>query len=342
MKFSTDKEKINKKEIIEFEKPTLMLPKCRLSENKMGLEFDDHITHGELISIGKMLKTFEGAVQFWIGDWINANWGKYEHGKYEEAEKLGYEKKTLENYASTSRSIECSLRREDLTHSHHELVTKFTPEQQKGWLQKTVENEWSYRELSSAIREESKSETPELPAGKFGIIYADPPWKFETWSEKGKGRSAEQHYPTMPLEDIKNLSVNELAYENCALFLWAVSPMLPQALEVMESWGFIYKTVAFTWIKEDTKGDIFKGLGFWTRSNAEFCLLGTRGMPKRNSSDVSQIIISKREEHSKKPDEIRDRIVELMGDLPRIELFARNERKGWVSWGNENYFKRWK
>jgi len=301
----------------------------------MGLEFEKNITFEELADIGKKIKVMEGAVQFWIGDWINANWGKYEHGKYDEAEELGYEKDVVRDCDYVSNNVKSAVRTADLSWTHHKVVAPLPEKEQKEWLDKAVENDWSTRELSSAIREENKPEPIELPVGKFGILYADPPWEFETWSEKGKGRSAEQHYPTMALEDIKELPVGELAHTDCALFLWATSPMLPQALEVMEAWGFTYKTVAFTWVKEEAKGDIFKGLGFWTRSNAEFCLLGTKGTPKRKSSDVSQIIISKREEHSKKPDEIRDRIVKLIGDLPRIELFARQHFEGWDVWGNE-------
>lgn len=170
---------------------------------------------------------------------------------------------------------------------------------------------------------------------RYRIIYADPPWRFEAWSNKGKGRSAEKHYDTMPLEDIKKLPVGKLADKDCALFIWAVSPMLPQALEVIKSWEFEYKTVAFTWIKKDMMGKIFNGLGFWTRANAEFCLLATKGSPKRASKDVSQIVITKKRQHSRKPDEVRELIVKLMGDIPRIELFARHRFEGWSALGNE-------
>lgn len=171
---------------------------------------------------------------------------------------------------------------------------------------------------------------------KYSVILADPPWAFRAWSDKGKGRSAEQHYPTMRLEDIKALPVADLAAGDCVLFLWATFPMLREALEVAEAWGFVYKTVAFTWVKENRKSPgLFWGLGYWTRANAEVCLLATRGSPKRQSAAVHQVILSPVERHSKKPDEVRERIAALMGDVPRVELFARQETPGWDVWGNE-------
>lgn len=156
------------------------------------------------------------------------------------------------------------------------------------------------------------------------------------WSRKGAGRSAETHYPTMRMEDIKALPVGELAARDCALFLWITLPMLREAWSVMEAWGFRFKTVAFVWIKTNRKSPgLFWGMGYWTRANAELCLLATRGHPRRQARNVHQVIISPVEEHSKKPDEARHRIEALMGDVPRIELFARQSPPGWDVWGNE-------
>ena len=118
--------------------------------------------------------------------------------------------------------------------------------------------------------------------------------------------------------------------------MWATFPQLPEALRLIKAWGFSFKTVAFVWLKLNRKSPTwFYGLGYWTRGNAEICLLAKRGHPKRYSRSVHQFIISPIEEHSKKPEEARRRIVELMGDLPRIELFARQKADGWDVWGNE-------
>lgn len=168
------------------------------------------------------------------------------------------------------------------------------------------------------------------------MIYADPPWAYRVWSKKGNGRSAESHYPTMSIEEIADLPVKKLADENCALFLWVTFPLLKEIWKVIDAWGFTYKSVAFVWIKQNKKADsLFWGMGYWTRANAEICILATKGSPKRYSKRVHQVIVSHIEEHSKKPEEARRRIEQLMGDVPRIELFARRETPGWDVWGNE-------
>lgn len=171
---------------------------------------------------------------------------------------------------------------------------------------------------------------------KYKVIYADPPWAYRVWSKKGAGRSAEAHYPTMSMDAIKALPVADLADKDCALFLWVTFPMLKEAWGVMDAWGFTFKTVAFVWVKRNRRSEgLFTGMGYWTRANAEICLLATRGHPKRHARNVHQVIISHVEEHSKKPDEARRRIEALMGDVPRIELFARQHPLGWDVWGNE-------
>jgi Transcriptional activator, adenine-specific DNA methyltransferase len=170
----------------------------------------------------------------------------------------------------------------------------------------------------------------------YEICYADPPWQYKAWSKKGQGRNAESHYPTMTIEDICTLPVSSITAENCILFMWVTFPVLPDAFRVIEAWEFSYKTVAFTWCKRNRKSPSwFWGMGHWTRANAEICLLATKGKPKRISGGVHQIIDTPVEQHSKKPDVTRDKILELVGDLPRIELFARQATPGWDVWGNE-------
>ena len=171
---------------------------------------------------------------------------------------------------------------------------------------------------------------------KYQIIYADPPWNFNFQKRKGLSDNAKDRlYPTMSGEDIVNLSVVDLADENCVLFLWIMNSELPLALRVIESWGFKYKTVAFTWAKITKNGKFHFGGGNWTRSNPELCLIATKGKPKRISASVRNLNVLPLREHSRKPDEIRNAIVELCGDLPRVELFSRQYHKGWDVWGNE-------
>ena len=174
-----------------------------------------------------------------------------------------------------------------------------------------------------------------LPNKKYGVIYADPPWSFKTYSEKGKDRSPEQHYPVLSIADIIRLPVDRIAKDNAVLLMWVVDPLLDQAFKVIDAWGFKYKTVGFTWAKSNkTKPGFFTGLGYWTRGNPEMCLLATKGKPKRLSKSVPQLVIDQRREHSKKPDIMYKHIENLL-EGPYIELFARQKVSGWDAWGNE-------
>jgi len=179
----------------------------------------------------------------------------------------------------------------------------------------------------------------QFPNKKYRIIYADPPWKYGCWyqSEKVK-RNAADHYDVMKSEDLQLLPVGSISEDNSVLFMWVTYPCLPQGLELLKAWGFRYSTVAFTWVKRNKKADTwFFGLGNYTRANAEVCLLGVKGSKSlpRLSHRVPQICDARITEHSQKPSEIRGRIVSLFGDLPRIELFARQRTEGWDCWGNE-------
>lgn len=177
---------------------------------------------------------------------------------------------------------------------------------------------------------------------RYGVIYTDPPWRFANFSRKGEGRNAVAHYDCMSFEQICALPVSELAAKDCALFLWATDPLLPQALEVIRAWGFTYRTVGFYWAKLNRRADLtsfsaddfFTGLGYWTRANVEQCLLATRGTPPRLAKDVKRLVVSPRREHSRKPDEVFDRIRRLVGG-PYLELFSRNSREGWDCWGDQ-------
>lgn len=148
--------------------------------------------------------------------------------------------------------------------------------------------------------------------------------------------SVTDHYPVMSIDDIANMPVQDLADDNCVLFMWVTLPKLNEFMKVINGWGFEYKTTAFVWVKKNKKADsFFMGLGRWTRANPEICVLATKGNISRKSNAVRQLQVFPIERHSKKPDEFRDLILELVGDLPRIELFARETAEGWDSWGNE-------
>lgn len=192
----------------------------------------------------------------------------------------------------------------------------------------------------------------DLPRKHFGCIVADPPWHFRArtalqmsnWTSR---RDAEKHYTVMGSNDVMALPVKDLAAKDSHLFLWTTGPCLRQAFDVIEAWGFRYSAIAFTWVKMRrtydaaqlrvlplVDYDLHVGLGLTTRKNAEFCLLGRRGNAHRNAKDIREIILSPVRQHSRKPDEAYRRI-ERYCDGPRLDLFSREDRPGWTSWGHE-------
>jgi N6-adenosine-specific RNA methylase IME4 len=193
-----------------------------------------------------------------------------------------------------------------------------------------------------------------LPVQHFGVILADPPWHFKSYTalqmaNPGSRRDVERHYSTMTMDAIKGLPIAELAAPTgCHLFLWTTGPNLPMAFEVIKAWGFKYSGMAFTWAKlkkshnanqlrllPTAAGDFHVGLGLTTRKNCEFCLLARRGNARRNAKNIRELIIAPRREHSRKPDETYDRI-EQYADGPYLELFGRQQRQKWIVRGNES------
>lgn len=168
---------------------------------------------------------------------------------------------------------------------------------------------------------------------KYQIIYADPPWSYKDKS-KSHGGGAESHYPCMSISDICKMDIP--AEDNSVLLMWTTYPQLEEAFKVISAWGFVYKTCAFTWVKTNKDGSIYMGMGRYTRANAEICLLAKRGNGiKRQSASIFNTQVHGRSKHSQKPIKFKEDIVRLFGDLPRIELFAREKTEGWDVWGNE-------
>ena len=173
---------------------------------------------------------------------------------------------------------------------------------------------------------------------RYSVIYADPPWKYKWGEGKNGGNFApEKHYSTMTTDEICNMreTVLKISNRNCALLMWATMPCLPDVIRVIQQWGFKYKTCAFTWVKTKKDGQPLAGMGSYTKSNAELCLLAMRGHIKSVDKTVRQIVMAERRKHSQKPNEVRERIEKLFGEVQRIELFAREHAEGWDCWGNE-------
>lgn len=178
---------------------------------------------------------------------------------------------------------------------------------------------------------------------KYPVLLADPGWRFKNYSTIGEGRNPIAHYPCMSREQLLRYPIDEYAAPGCVLFLWVYEPLLPLGLEVLDAWGFTFKTVGFYWIKrkksvadEDLLDENFgMGQGYWTRGNPEQCWIATRGKhPPRRNKDVRKLIIAPRRQHSRKPEEQYERIERLVKG-PYCELFTRQTRSGWQAVGNQ-------
>lgn len=172
---------------------------------------------------------------------------------------------------------------------------------------------------------------------KYKLIYSDPAWQYNDKRTGGSYKSGSaQHYTVTSIQDMMNLPINEISDDNCLLAMWHVAPMPQEALDLVKAWGFTLKTMkGFTWHKLTKNGLSHFGMGHYTRANTEDCLIAIKGKPVIESHSVRQFIEAKRGDHSEKPSQVRDRLVQLCGDVPRVELFARQRVEGWDSWGNE-------
>jgi site-specific DNA-methyltransferase (adenine-specific) len=176
---------------------------------------------------------------------------------------------------------------------------------------------------------------------KYNVIYADPPWKFSSKELQTYGgkrfTSMDKHYPTQKKDWIEKLPVNSVADTDCALFMWTTDAHMEEAIKTIKAWGFKYVTVAFVWEKKTSTGKTAANLGAWTMKNYELCLLGTKGamLKHKKINHIYQKVEAERTKHSKKHHKVRENIEALFGDLPRLELFAREKREGWDAWGNE-------
>lgn len=187
----------------------------------------------------------------------------------------------------------------------------------------------------------------QIPRLRYGLIMADNPWSFDNWSSAGEKKSPKAKYKCMTTEEIMSLPVSHLAAKDCALWLWATNPMLDQAFSVLTAWGFTFKTAGH-WAKMTAKsferqgpkqnvihGKQSFGPGYLFRCAGEPYLLGTIGKPKQKSKSVRSVIIAPAREHSRKPDEAYEEAERLFGDVPKLDLFSREERPGWDCFGDE-------
>lgn len=322
---------------MELEKQTvdiIKFEKARFEKNKLSIS--DNITIEEWKDLGQCLKQVEGSVQFWIGDWARFGDKKGFTGKlldravYNELEELtGLDRGTLKNYKSIADNVKPSLRNDSLSFNHHVEVAKLPEEQQIEFLQKAADEKMSVRELRQEIRESQHSDKKptELPEGIFNIIYCDPPWQYDF--AETDNRKIENQYPTMTVEELCEMKLPTFATD-CLLLMWATSPKLCEALQVVQAWGFNYKTHSI-WDKEKI------GMGYWFRGQHELLIVATKGnfSPPEPDYRNSSVYREAREGHSVKPSFYYDWIDSAFQGS-KIELFARSKREGWEAWGNES------
>lgn len=299
-----------------------------------GLSYDDWR------DVGRRISLVGGAVNWWIGDWINYGSDKYGE-KYAQALEVfdgQYEYSTLRKMAYLSSSMELFRRRNNLSWAHHMEVAKLDEGAQSALLDFAEQNHLSRNDLRIAVRDYERNlrlvdrgadiqatTIDDLPAATYRVIYADPPWQYDN---SGFDQSAEEHYPTMTIEELCSLPVGRLADEPCALYMWATVPLMPDAFRVMEAWGFEYKSHRI-WVKNRAPG-----MGWWLRTNHEVLLIGTTNGNAHPNERVESVVEHPVGRHSEKPSVFREDI-ERCHDGPRVELFARARADGWDSWGNE-------
>jgi len=303
------------------------------------------MTERQWVDAGLCLQRIEGAVQWWLGDWWT--YGEHAYGArkalFEEGEPLeDMEFQTVRVYGYVAHNVDLDQRCANLSWTHHRHVADLSPAEQCKWLARAVKGEhgkaWSSNELKSAIAREAalaRTEQVEFNAnalGKFIVLYADPPWRYENPPMGGSNRSIENHYPTMDLEEICALPIAEIAHENSVLFMWATSPKLAECMTVLAAWGFNYRT-DMVWVKDKI------GMGYHVREKHESLLIAKRGElpPPATDARPDSVVEAPRLEHSAKPPVFYDIIDRMYPNVRKIELFGRNcgERKMWDYWGNQ-------
>jgi N6-adenosine-specific RNA methylase IME4 len=301
-----------------------------------GLVVSGTPTIAEWEQCGDVLRRIEGAVQFWIGDWVN--YGEKAYGeKYTDAERVtGLDQSTLRTYAYVAGNVKLSLRSDNVPFSIHREVAPLPPKKQAAILARAAEEGLTVTQVKEIVRADAHHNKitaiarGQLPRGEYDVVCADPPWQYDN---SGFDQSAAAHYPTMTVEAIAALPTTDPTFpqfaDPCVLFLWATSPLLPAAGTVMAAWGFDYKA-CLVWVK-----DRAPGLGWWINTRHELLLVGARGQTTPIEK-VDSVIEATVAGHSRKPIEAYAAIDCMFPPgLRRVEVFARAKRPGWDAWGNE-------
>lgn len=302
-----------------------------------GLSLPLGLSYEAWEGIGRTLGEIASAHQWWLGDWWN--YGEREYGEQaSQAAEIGFrDPGSLSNIAAVAARIELPRRRGNLSFSHHAEVAYLDRAAQDALLDQAEAEGWNRHDMRSAVKRGrvATGSTGNLPAGKYSVLLADPPWRYE-FNSTDAARAIENHYPTLEadeiacLEDADGRPVADLAADDAVLFLWATNPKVAEALRVIEGWGFEYVT-NLTWVKDRI------GMGYWARQRHELLLVATRGdmSPPPEHLRPDSVIEFPRRAHSEKPPAVHEFIEAIWPDAPKIELFARVARPGWAVFGNQ-------
>lgn len=296
-----------------------------------GLELPPDLTYDEWESVGRTLQRIERSVMWWVGDWLRYGERKYGETYSQALEATDYAYQTLANAAWVSGRIEPSLRRENLSWHHHKEVAALEPDEQAVWLDKATANDWPVRELRDELRKPRYLEPGDITRiepGTYSTIVIDPPWPMEKIGRDVRPNQKAMDYPTMELDAIADLPVSELASdEGCHLYLWTTHRFLPNAMELVEQWGFRYQCL-MTWVKN-------VGITpFSWMYDTEHVIFARRGSLDLTQLGLRLSFTAPVTKHSEKPDVFYERVAQASPG-PRLEMFARRPREGFEPWGNE-------
>jgi N6-adenosine-specific RNA methylase IME4 len=320
----------------------LLVPRLQLpgERTRTSLGLPTGLSQDDWIACGRVLAEVEGAIQWWIGDWWA--FGEHTYGDrkaiVDREDWRGPAFQTCANAASVCIAFETSRRRELVSFSHHAEVAGLPVADADFWLDRAEREDWSRNQLRAAIKQGAafqRTRDVEFNAaalGKFCVIYADPPWRYENPPMGGSNRAIENHYPTMELDAICAMPVVDAAHDNCVLFLWATSPKLYECMKVLDAWGFTYRT-DMVWVKDQI------GMGYHVRGRHESLLIAKRGeLPPPAAEDrPDSVIEAPRLDHSAKPPTFYEIIDRMYPGVRKLEIFGRTalERPDWVCWGNQ-------
>jgi N6-adenosine-specific RNA methylase IME4 len=313
-----------------------ILPTARVTLSETGLALPEDYTFDEWEQLGLALGRMERSVQWWVGDWIRFGERRYGEMYAQALDATGRDYGTLQKAVYVADKIELFRRRNNLSWSHHAEVAALPPAEQDVWLDTAEAGALSVMDLRSAIRRARATvlPAPALPAGKYAVLLADPPWRYDFI--EADNRAIENQYPTLTAdeiacyEDADGRPVADLAADDAVLYLWATNPKLIEAMTVMAGWGFEYVT-NMVWVKDRV------GMGYWARQRHELLLIGRRGefSPPPEHLRPDSVMEAPRTAHSEKPATVHELIEAVWSDAPKVEVFAREPRPGWAVFGNQ-------